>query len=1277
MPIRIIDGNPTDSSAGRLFIESDALRLLQREMQRYCDQQVDGRSFLISGHRGAGKTTLVEGALQRILSSVDQTDVRARLSNRRGEVPRLRPLLVRLQGPNLLPPSDDDRSTTDPNTAPLSSAAADGSTNPGVEQKPVQINIGGHSEKPSAQTPPAGPMETVLIQITLGLHRALADAFADAYRKRLERRAGELFEMRNRVGRDSPAAAAYRRVMRDLELAAELELDLDENPGKARLREFWRRAGALYTGILPGSTGNGFNELVALSSSCEAYQRISGTFSRKEENTTGDSRKTETAVTLDAKGSEFLKSISAIFAGGAVGAGLAASHVAGLAPSIFAGLVTALASTAVFRFSTSRARQQAINHSELFIPDLSVASLARLLPVLIMRIQRAGFAPIFVVDELDKVDLSSRITDMVKRLKKFVAEQSFFCFLTDRKYFEELSTRTAEAPYPIEYTYYSHQLFIVYKHTDLHAYLRSVLQPTTPTQPATQAPAATVAAAQNPPAVPALTVAVATDAPLQPGAAERVTPASASDQVAPEGQTPAPGSDRTPHVPPAAVVPVVDDDAIDVQILPYLILHASQMHTIDLRRQLLAIQNDKGEVIYEPGLIRGRLRFRFALMIQLAVETALEQEDMQAEIDFRPSFLQVVRDTLYYISRQWQNAKPLNLDDDTGLKEFRLHLLSRMATEATLASTATTGTVAAKQAEAGQSKTPKQSSDEGTVSFFLRSSEPTPSIPAPVTALCIDPDTVTFLLKAVRSVASALTNVDTVRAGASARGVPKDVLAALPPPDKPLLSQTGPHVYRWHRFPSGRETAGGDAMQAAAPQAQPDMSWQKDAELLKAFEMALGELTGRTVDPALLANQCGLLPTTPSWADTQRAIGRLSDWKAAGTRTPYADHGEDAALLAESRAALQESAAAIELGLVCARVLRKESPFEHVRASLVIIADALRLRETSSNHNYSRLNNILTEIISHVSAGRPQLLRSFPQIAESAAVEQWKSRVEIVSDDLKKGFRPTPTQIESFEETSWSYWENRLQNPSSILTLPMLGPIYCAVNSRAAGNILPFNLESMGIGDWSLVFSAGAGYAHPWLQLAALQHLGFSSSSMLRYVQLLPKRWSDPVAAVQPWQRSDSPEAPGAVILIHGALNVIGWKPQPGFPILAMSEVSDRSLPPEFNSVREALGPIIAVELGSQPSTLQSTVNSGAKSRSSGSDRSPLTQSDRVIIRDLGFDLNGPIPVLVPASFATPDWPPNFRPIVAENPEQFFRAAADVLAPADSKAQVWSSSPQT
>ena len=59
------------------FMASDAYRVLLTEMRRYVHEEVAGRAFLISGYRGAGKTTLV----QRVVD--DLGDELFRKNNRR------------------------------------------------------------------------------------------------------------------------------------------------------------------------------------------------------------------------------------------------------------------------------------------------------------------------------------------------------------------------------------------------------------------------------------------------------------------------------------------------------------------------------------------------------------------------------------------------------------------------------------------------------------------------------------------------------------------------------------------------------------------------------------------------------------------------------------------------------------------------------------------------------------------------------------------------------------------------------------------------------------------------------------------------------------------------------------------------------------------------------------------------------------------------------------------------------------------------------------------
>ena len=461
MPIKILDLPEPFTPASRALeaptplIESDAYRRLLHELRRYCNGELAGRSFLIAGHRGAGKTTLVFSAFEALLREQDAPQYTTPPPGMGPTMPvptaSLRPLLVLLQGPTLLPHAEEE----------LPFAPADS----GKEGRRLT------------------EMENVLAQITLGLHRALSQEIVSGFRAHIER-----------TNRGSHAREHEKR-----ELAVQLQIELDDYTGKARLRDIWRRGGALRRGVLYALRyqdvrlfdeqredyarlqleDRGLRELLAVTSVCEAYRRISGTVTRKDEARAGFTRKVERSVEIDAKGKEFTNALVALLAGGAVGTGAIAASMEP-ASAVLAGTLTALASMATGKISAARSLEGSSSTEDLFIPDLSVATMDRVLPVLLDRLRGAGLAPVFVVDELDKVDqLSERIPAMIRRLKKLVAENACFCFLADRSYFEQMSHSTLLVPYSIEHTYFTHQLFIAFRHTDVRAYLEKVLAETT------------------------------------------------------------------------------------------------------------------------------------------------------------------------------------------------------------------------------------------------------------------------------------------------------------------------------------------------------------------------------------------------------------------------------------------------------------------------------------------------------------------------------------------------------------------------------------------------------------------------------------------------------------------------------------------------------------------------------------------------------------------------------------------------------------------------------
>lgn len=417
---------------GTATISSDAWRVLTAELERYCDGNLRGRSFLISGHRGAGKTTLVLSAYENV-------------RRQREHIGEARPLLVEINGPALF--------CAEPAAEPHASVAPE-----------------------AAGEAPPEPWQHALKQIVVALHRAVAKEVCQAHRQR--------------VLNTTSASSRARREL--LELSAQMELELFECPMPARLRQFWDRLRLLDAGVLfqplrnvqrggpvyEASTSRpdqGMRELVALAGVCEAYCRVTGTFSGEERRSESASR--EAKASLEAAPLPLVAPAVSLLTGALVGVGSALANAPGTA-SAAAGVFAALASATVFKFSGTRSSTRTVSRELNFMPDLSVRTLDRFVPLLVGRLVSAGLPPVFLVDELDKVEnLTPRMVELLSSLKKIFAETAFFCFVTNRHYFEELRQVSSDGAYPPSSTYFSDQLFIAHGHEDLHRYLRERLQP--------------------------------------------------------------------------------------------------------------------------------------------------------------------------------------------------------------------------------------------------------------------------------------------------------------------------------------------------------------------------------------------------------------------------------------------------------------------------------------------------------------------------------------------------------------------------------------------------------------------------------------------------------------------------------------------------------------------------------------------------------------------------------------------------------------------------------
>src|SRR5215510_5119865 len=83
----------------RRFLKSQTLQTFKRDLLRYLHQEISGRSYLISGHRGAGKTSLAQRAVEDVLRQ-EMAELLQR--NWNGTVAPQRPLFVKVHGPSLL-----------------------------------------------------------------------------------------------------------------------------------------------------------------------------------------------------------------------------------------------------------------------------------------------------------------------------------------------------------------------------------------------------------------------------------------------------------------------------------------------------------------------------------------------------------------------------------------------------------------------------------------------------------------------------------------------------------------------------------------------------------------------------------------------------------------------------------------------------------------------------------------------------------------------------------------------------------------------------------------------------------------------------------------------------------------------------------------------------------------------------------------------------------------------------------------------------------------------
>jgi hypothetical protein len=313
----------------------------------------------------------------------------------------------------------------------------------------------------------AARVGNALVHLTIALYRALAAEIAEG------------FAAHAAAAQGTDAARMDKR-----ELAAQLALELDGAPDPAMLREVWRRSGRLRDGVLwPEATqktlhanlitDQGMRELVAVSTAAQAFRICIGDVTESEKKKNFDRREGKTSTGVDVN--ELANRLGAIGAGALAGGVVGAET--GALPGVGAGLFVWLLSGITLAWSGSRTRESDRTIDYNFMRDRSVQTLDRDLPLVIDRIRQAGLAPVFVIDELDKLDDADRkIADIIDRMKHLVADYGFFCFLSGRDYFDRIEQKVVDEAYPTEHTYFSARLLVLNRPQDLFDYLYGLIE---------------------------------------------------------------------------------------------------------------------------------------------------------------------------------------------------------------------------------------------------------------------------------------------------------------------------------------------------------------------------------------------------------------------------------------------------------------------------------------------------------------------------------------------------------------------------------------------------------------------------------------------------------------------------------------------------------------------------------------------------------------------------------------------------------------------------------
>jgi len=603
--------------------------------------------------------------------------------------------------------------------------------------------------------------------------------------------------------------------------------------------------------------------------------------------------------------------------------------------------------------------------------------------------------------------------------------------------------------------------------------------------------------------------------------------------------------------PQAAGTPAgsLSDDVDDARVLPFVLLHRSRMHAVDLRRALDGFQDEDGNLVLRPGEVRTHTAYKLDVMVQVSVELVLESGEVQARLTAEPEFRRLVHDAVYYVSRRWAGAEPLDMSEESGLAAFRAYLLDRMD-------------------DTGRRMPGASPAAAGT------------GTPGPVLA---EAD-LRFLFDHAHAVARLLSDRAELRrrftrdwrghqGGDEDRATAKllsDVIGleevVVPPPLYPDPDRPGRYGWRCDR--SGRSLLPAGA-QIPASERDPE----PEAKFIRAVRRALatlshgdgGQAHNGSIDFGPLASEFHVLSSSPAWGELEPAVEAFA---SGGTLTP-GDRSVLAPLVRQFAEMLCERGEVLGLALLAGAAVGQAgtgSPEERLARGLRVLAEGHRFREKSLEELRGTLHGVREGLRRVLPAIGPD--PQIPRLQIDSSVAAWTRYLEeqllavrLLKPDLA-AIRRDALSSSRGRVSEYLIHGGRLE--------PRVEELLIMTSPEASSAPVQLNLAAMTLRGWSgLAYDAlvAGATSDPWFGLAALAALGFRTADWGAVAEWLRSQRLYPDSASTPFDVEGLPTAHAApetraVVVVRRSTSSLtdGWLPDPQVPALLLTPAQARTV---------------------------------------------------------------------------------------------------------------------